>query len=85
MLGEQAHLPEPAAPRDGGVFLAGLVIEVGDEHFGDLRGDGDAERDGRKKCRPEAVRLDHAKDAELETEEMDQHQADDEVGHRQEQ
>ncbi|MGO7808120.1 hypothetical protein ACC694_38590, partial [Rhizobium ruizarguesonis] len=52
LLGGQAHLRKAATARDGRVLLPGIMVEVGDEDFGDLSGDGDAERDRREKCRP---------------------------------
>ena len=51
----------------------------------DLCGDVDAERGPGEKRRPWTIRLDDAEDAKLEAEDVDQHQADHEVGHRQKQ
>lgn len=84
MLGKQAGGAEPAAARDSRIFLPSFVIEIGDQHFGNLGRNRNTERNGGKERGPGAIGLDHAEKAELEAECMDQEKTDDEIRYRQE-
>ncbi|GEC35752.1 hypothetical protein ABIA24_006657 [Sinorhizobium fredii] len=64
--------------------IAGVFHHISPQHA-DLYFHEIGERSRRKERCPEAVGLDHAEETELEAEDMDLHQANYEIGHRQEQ
>ncbi len=61
------------------------MIEIGDQDLRDLCGKRYADGDRRKQRGPETVGFDDPEQPELKTEKVDQKQADDEIGCRQEQ